>query len=169
MWLRGPGVIRGYVAATNTGRFDSDGWLNSGDLGHLDAGGFLFLAGRGDDVINRGGEMLYPREIEEVLIGDPAIQDAVVVARPSPILGQVPVAYVIPAQEPETASSLQDLLARLNQRCTAELSRFKLPEAIYVVHDLPRAATGKVQRHRLRQTERETERPIERAAEPAAG
>jgi oxalate---CoA ligase len=173
VWLRGPGVIRGYVGATNTDRFDSDSWLNSGDLGHLDDGGFLFLAGRSDDVINRGGEMLYPREIEEVLIADPAIQDAVVVARPSPILGQVPVAYVIPAQEPETASSLQDLLGRLNRRCTAELSRFKLPEAIYVVHDLPRAATGKVQRHRLRQPERpaesQSERPAEREAEPAAG
>jgi acyl-coenzyme A synthetase/AMP-(fatty) acid ligase len=95
--------------------------------------------------------MLYPREIEEVLIADPAVQDAVVVGRPSPILGQVPVAYVIPAQEPDTAAHLQELLGRLNRRCTAELSRFKLPETIYVVQDLPRAATGKVQRHRLRE------------------
>jgi acyl-CoA synthetase (AMP-forming)/AMP-acid ligase II len=153
VWLRGAGVIRGYVAGRAPGRFDPDGWLNSGDLGYLDEDGFLFLAGRSDDVINRGGEMLYPREIEEVLIADPAVQDAVVVGRPSPILGQVPVAYVIPAQEPATAASLQELLGRLNERCAAELSRFKLPEAIYVVQDLPRAATGKVQRHRLRQAE----------------
>jgi acyl-coenzyme A synthetase/AMP-(fatty) acid ligase len=59
------------------------------------------------------------------------------------------VAYVIPAIEPATADRLQDLLDRLNQRCVAELSRFKVPEAIYVVQDLPRAATGKVQRHRI--------------------
>jgi acyl-coenzyme A synthetase/AMP-(fatty) acid ligase len=97
--------------------------------------------------------MLYPREIEEVLMADPAVQDAVVVGRPSPILGQVPVAYVIPAHEPDTAAHLQDLLSRLSERCAAELSRFKRPEAIYVVEDLPRAATGKVQRHRLRQAE----------------
>jgi acyl-CoA synthetase (AMP-forming)/AMP-acid ligase II len=153
VWLRGAGVIRGYVAGRAPERFDPDGWLNSGDLGYLDEDGFLFLAGRSDDVINRGGEMLYPREIEEVLIADPGVQDAVVVGRPSPILGQVPVAYVIPAQEPATAASVQDLLGRLNARCAAELSKFKLPEAIYVVQDLPRAATGKVQRHRLRQAE----------------
>jgi acyl-coenzyme A synthetase/AMP-(fatty) acid ligase len=77
------------------------------------------------------------------------VQDAVVVGRPSPILGQVPVAYVIPAVEPTTADRLQDLLGQLNQRCAAELSRFKVPEAIYVVQDLPRAATGKVLRHRV--------------------
>jgi acyl-CoA synthetase (AMP-forming)/AMP-acid ligase II len=153
VWLRGAGVIRRYVGDRAAERFDVDGWLNSGDLGYLDADGFLFLAGRSDDVINRGGEMLYPREIEEVLIADPAVQDAVVVGRPSPILGQVPVAYVIPAEEPDTAAHLQELLGRLNQRCTAELSRFKLPETIYVVQDLPRAATGKVQRHRLREAE----------------
>ncbi|HEY2277091.1 MAG TPA: AMP-binding protein [Streptosporangiaceae bacterium] len=160
VWLRGPGVISAYVAARGgrpgTGtvaaeRFGADGWLSSGDLGYRDEGGFLFLAGRSDDVINRGGEMLYPREIEEVLMADPAVRDAVVVGRSNTILGQVPVAYVIPAQEPDTASHLEELLARLNGRCAAELSRFKLPEAIYVVPDLPRAATGKVQRHRLRQ------------------
>jgi acyl-CoA synthetase (AMP-forming)/AMP-acid ligase II len=150
VWLRGPGVIGGYVGGRAAERFDDDGWLNTGDLGHVDDQGFLFLAGRSDDVINRGGEMLYPREIEEVLIADPAVQDAVVVGRPSPILGQVPVAYVIPAEEPASADRLQDLLGRLNQRCAAELSRFKVPDAIYVVQDLPRAATGKVQRHRLR-------------------
>jgi oxalate---CoA ligase len=163
VWLRGPGVIGGYVATeggrpgTSTARaaerFGADGWLNSGDLGYLDGDGFLFLAGRSDDVINRGGEMLYPREIEEVLMADPAVQDAVVVGRSSPILGQVPVAYVIPAREPDTAGQLEELLARLNGRCAAELSRFKLPETIYVVPDLPRAATGKVQRHRLRQAQ----------------
>jgi oxalate---CoA ligase len=153
VWLRGPGVIGGYVAGQAAERFDADGWLNSADLGYLDEDGFLFLAGRSDDVINRGGEMLYPREIEEVLMADPAVRDAVVVGRSSPILGQVPVAYVIPVQEPDTAGQLEELLARLNRRCAAELSRYKRPEAIYVVPDLPRAATGKVQRHRLRQTQ----------------
>jgi oxalate---CoA ligase len=150
VWLRGPGVIGAYVGGGAPERFGAGGWLNSGDLGYLYRDGFLFLAGRSDDVINRGGEMLYPREIEEVLMADPAVRDAVVVGRPSPILGQVPVAYVIPAQEPDTAGHLEELLARLNGRCAAELSRFKRPEAIYVVPDLPRAATGKVQRHRLR-------------------
>ena len=101
-------------------------------------------------MINRGGELLYPREIEETLIADPAVLDAVVVGRPDPILGQVPVAYVIPARDPATAADLEHLLDVLGARYAAELSRFKRPEAIYVVEDLPRAATGNVQRYRLR-------------------
>ena len=150
IWIRGAGVIDGYADGRARERFDSAGWLNTGDLGYLDDAGFLFLTGRSDDVINRGGELLYPREIEETLIADPAVRDAVVVGRADPILGQVPVAYVIPADDPGTAEGLQHLLDMLGARCAAELSRFKRPEAIYVVEDLPRAATGKVQRYRLR-------------------
>jgi oxalate---CoA ligase len=151
IWIRGAGVIDGYADGRVPERFDGGGWLNTGDLGYVDGAGFLFLTGRSDDVINRGGELLYPREIEEVLMADSAVRDAVVVGRPDPILGQVPVAYVIPAQGPETAAGLQHLLDVLAARCSAELSRFKRPEAIYVVDDLPRAATGKIQRFRLRQ------------------
>ncbi len=121
----------------------------------------MFLAGRGDDVINRGGEMLYPREIEEVLVADSAVRDAVVVGRPDSVLGQVPVAYVIPVRDPGTADGLQHLLDVLAARCAAELSRFKRPEAVYVVDELPRAATGKIQRYRLRE-------PRPAAAVPAA-
>jgi acyl-CoA synthetase (AMP-forming)/AMP-acid ligase II len=151
IWIRGAGVIDGYADGRAAERFDAGGWLNTGDVGYVDGAGFLFLTGRSDDVINRGGELLYPREIEEVLIADSAVRDAVVVGRPDPILGQVPVAYVIPVQGPETAAGLQHLLDVLAARCAAELSRFKRPEAIYVVDDLPRTATGKIQRFRLRQ------------------
>ena len=161
IWIRGPGVIGGYAGGRAAERFDAAGWLNTGDLGHLDEDGFLFLAGRGDDVINRGGEMLYPREIEEVLIADSAVRDAVVVGRPDSVLGEVPVAYVIPVRDPGTADGLQHLLDVLAARCAAELSRFKRPEAVYVVDELPRAATGKIQRYRLRE-------PSPAAAVPAA-
>jgi oxalate---CoA ligase len=161
IWIRGAGVIDGYVGGRAAERFDAAGWLNTGDLGHLDEDGFLFLAGRGDDVINRGGEMLYPREIEEVLIAVAGVADAAVVGRPDSILGQVPVAYVIPVRAPGTADGLQHLLDVLAARCAAELSRFKRPEAIYVVGELPRAATGKIQRYRLRE-------PGPAAAVPAA-
>ena len=151
IWIRGAGVIDAYVGGRAADRFDAGGWLDTRDLGHLDEDGFLFLAGRSDDVINRGGEMLYPREIEEVLIADSAVRDAVVVGRPDPVLGQVPVAYVIPARDPATADSLQALLDQLTARCAAHLSRYKQPQAIYVVEDLPRAATGKIQRAVLAQ------------------
>jgi acyl-CoA synthetase (AMP-forming)/AMP-acid ligase II len=151
IWIRGAGIIDSYAGGCGAERFDADGWLGTRDLGYFDEDGFLFLAGRGDDVINRGGEMLYPREIEEVLIAEPAVRDAVVVGRPDPVLGQVPVAYVIPVWDPATADGLQDLLDLLSARCSAQLSRYKLPQAIYVVEDFPRAATGKVQRRVLAQ------------------
>jgi acyl-CoA synthetase (AMP-forming)/AMP-acid ligase II len=149
IWIRGAGVIDSYDGGRDAERFDSYGWLDTGDRGYFDADSFLFLAGRRDDVINRGGEMLYPREIEEVLIADPAVRDAVVVGRPDPTLGEVPVAYVIPTREPVTAHDTQELLGRLSVRCAQQLSRYKVPERIYVVDEVPRAATGKIQRRGL--------------------
>jgi acyl-CoA synthetase (AMP-forming)/AMP-acid ligase II len=137
IWIRGPGVIDCYADGRATERFDAGGWLDTRDLGYVDEDGFLFLAGRSDDAINRGGEMLYPREIEGMLIAEPAVRDAVVVGRPDPVFGQVPVAYVIPVRDPVTADGLQALLDQLAARCSTQLSRDKRPEAIYVVEDLP--------------------------------
>ena len=88
IWIRGAGVIDGYADGRAAERFDAGGWLNTGDLGYVDGDGFLFLTGRSDDVINRGGELLYPREIEEVLIADAAVRDAVVVGLPTPSWGR---------------------------------------------------------------------------------
>jgi acyl-CoA synthetase (AMP-forming)/AMP-acid ligase II len=151
IWIRGSGVINAYDGGRAADRFDAGGWLDTGDRGFLDADGYLCLVGRSDDVINRGGELLYPREIEEVLIADPGVRDAVVVGRADPILGQVPVAYVVPMQDRDTIESLQELLERLCARCTAQLSRYKVPQAIYPMERLPRAATGKVQRQVIAQ------------------
>ena len=98
--IRGPGVITEYAAGGPAGAIDADGWLETGDLGHLDEDGYLFLAGRSDDVINRGGEKIYPREIEEFLLTQPGVRSAVVVAASDEVLGQRPVAYVVPADRP---------------------------------------------------------------------
>ena len=95
--IRGPGVITEYAAGGPVGAIDADGWLETGDLGHLDQDGYLFLAGRSDDVINRGGEKIYPREIEEFLLTQPGVRSAAVVAASDEVLGQRPIAYVIPA------------------------------------------------------------------------
>ena len=102
-------------------RFDADGWLDTGDLGRLDADGYLFLAGRTDDVINRGGELVYPREIEEVLLADDAVLDAVVVGRPDDILGAVPVAYVIATRSADASTR------RAGRRTRAAMSRAAEP------------------------------------------
>src|SRR6185437_15402927 len=83
--IRGPGVI------------DADGWLDTSDLGYLDADEYLFLVGRSDDVINRGGEKIYPREIEEVLLAQPGVRSVAVIGLPDAVLGERPAAYVVPA------------------------------------------------------------------------
>ena len=95
--IRGRGVIREYAEGGPAGAIDPAGWLDTGDLGHLDQDGYLFLAGRSDDVINRGGEKIYPREIEEFLLAQPGVRSAAVVAAHDEVLGERPVAYVVPA------------------------------------------------------------------------
>ena len=93
--IRGPSVVGGYVGNGHRDRFHPDGWLRTGDLGHRDADGFVYLDARTDDVINRGGEKVFPREVEEVISADPMVASVAVVGRDDPELGQVPVAYVV--------------------------------------------------------------------------
>ncbi|WIE53261.1 AMP-binding protein [Curtobacterium sp. MCBD17_003] len=148
LWIRGPGVVSRYLFGRASERFDAEGWLSTGDLGSISTDGWVSLAGRSDDVINRGGEKVYPSEVEDVLLGDARVLEAVVVGRPDPILGHVPVAYVIPQPSEDTAAA--SLVADLTARCAAQLTRFRRPVEIIVVPDLPRAPTGKVQRARVR-------------------
>lgn len=150
LWIRGPGIVTGYFAGAAADRFDDDGWLRTGDLGSIDDSGFVFLSGRSDDVINRGGEKVYPAEVEEVLLGDERVREAVVVGRPDPILHQVPVAYVMTAEGVPDAET-GDIVDGLRARCERELPRYKRPVEISVVVDLPRAPTGKIQRSRVRE------------------
>jgi acyl-CoA synthetase (AMP-forming)/AMP-acid ligase II len=145
--IRGPGVITEYAEGGPADAIDADGWLETGDLGHLDQDGYLFLAGRSDDVINRGGEKIYPREIEEFLLTQPGVRSAVVVAARDEVLGQQPVAYVVPATDPGEP----DLADTLRAACEAELPRPKRPTGFCLVPELPLGATGKVSRRRLRE------------------
>jgi oxalate---CoA ligase len=158
--IRGRGVIRAYATETGNDRFRAGGWLATGDLGRLDADGFLYLVGRTDDVINRGGEKIFPREIEEVLLTDPRVARAVVVAAPDDVLGAVPVARVQPvAPEPAAddeatvrgwaprgAVDRDRLRADLAELCAARLERFKLPVRVDIVDNIPVGQTGKVLR-----------------------
>jgi oxalate---CoA ligase len=143
--IRGRGVIRGYAAGGPAGAIDPQGWLDTGDLGHLDSDGYLFLAGRADDVINRGGEKIYPREIEDFLLGLPGVSSAVVVAARDEVLGERPVAYVVPA------GARPGLEQALREACAAALPRPKQPSAFCLVSELPLGPTGKVARRRLRE------------------
>ncbi|HEY3958188.1 MAG TPA: AMP-binding protein [Streptosporangiaceae bacterium] len=142
--IRGRNVIHGYLGPGRTPvpARSGDGWLSTGDLARQDARGFLYLAGRSNDVINRGGEKFHPREIEEVLLADPRVRNAVVVGRPHRLLGEEPVAYVVA----DSGFDHGELLAR----CERVLSPYKRPADVVVVDALPAGPTGKLDRRALR-------------------
>ena len=146
--IRGGGVIRSYAAGGRPGAIDADGWLNTGDLGYLDADGYLFLVGRSDDVINRGGEKIYPREIEEILLAQPGVRSAAVIGATDEVLGERPVAYVVP----DVTAGADEVEARLRTVCAERLPRHKQPSEFWLVDAMPLGPTGKISRRRLKES-----------------
>ncbi len=148
--IRGPSVVGAYDGDEHRDCFHADGWLRTGDLGHRDADGFVYLDARTDDVINRGGEKVYPREVEEVIIADPMVGSVAVVGRRDPDLGQVPVAYVVLRTDGRGGSRVVgESVARIRLALERCLVRSKRPAALCVVEELPAGATGKVRRGSL--------------------
>ncbi|MGH3717306.1 MAG: AMP-binding protein [Pseudonocardiaceae bacterium] len=149
--IRGESVISTYTEGAAAERFDAEGWLDTGDLGRLDTDGYLYLAGRRDDVVNCGGELVYPGEVEEILLGEVAVAEAAVAERPHEVLGAVPVAWIRPVLELD-GEQADELVGRLRLRCEQQLSRVKRPVEFRIVAGLPRTPTGKVLRRRLRES-----------------
>jgi amino acid adenylation domain-containing protein len=142
--LRGPNMSRGYYndeAATRAAW--RNGWFRTGDLGHLDADGYLFIAGRIKDIINRGGQKVSPLEVEEVLLSHPAVLEAGVFAVPHPKLGENVAAVVVLRSNSEASS---DQLRRFARK---RLAAYKVPSLIHSVTALPKGASGKVKRNAL--------------------
>ncbi|MCW2639405.1 MAG: Acyl-CoA synthetase [Dactylosporangium sp.] len=150
--LRGRQVASRYLELTGHGAEgsrparDACGWLPTGDLGFRDEDGFVYLVGRADDVINRGGEKVYPQEVENALLSHAAVRSAAVVAAPHDRLGQVPVAFVT-LQPRQTDPGMVEELHRL---CAQRLARYKRPTVIEIAAALPTGPTGKVLRRTLR-------------------
>ncbi len=140
------GVGEVHARADHLFRVDGEGWLHSGDLGRVAPDGYLYLSGRRSDMIIRGGENVHPVEVETVLSAHPGVADAAVVGVPDARLGQTVAAFVVPAD----AATPPDPEA-LRSFVRAELSGFKVPAHWHFVDELPRNATGKVLRHRLRE------------------
>ncbi len=141
--VRGGGTMRGYwrdEAATRAA-LSADGWLATGDVGTIDADGYLTLVDRKKDVILRGGYNVYPREVEEVLVSHPAVQQAVAVGVPDDRLGEEVVALVV-LREPALPD---DLRAYARER----LAAYKYPRLVVAVDELPVGPTGKVLRRDL--------------------
>jgi acyl-CoA synthetase (AMP-forming)/AMP-acid ligase II len=146
--IRGPGVIGAYAGTGYEDRVDAAGWLDSGDLGYLDEDGYLFLVGRADDVINRGGEKIFPREVEETILADPDVRAAVVVGWDHQVFGRVPVAFLVAegVAGDDDRSRAEAIVDRLHGRCARDLSRPKRPVAFHVVQQLPAGPNGKIRR-----------------------
>jgi acyl-CoA synthetase (AMP-forming)/AMP-acid ligase II/thioesterase domain-containing protein len=147
VWVRGPTVMSGYLDAPelNQAAF-KEGWFCTGDIGSLDKAGFLSLHGRLSELINRGGEKIAPAEIESALLRHPAVAEAAAFAIPHPRLGEDVAAAIIPHP------GAQATTADLRQFLQRELASFKIPRRILILDQLPKGATGKVQRRRLRES-----------------
>jgi acyl-CoA synthetase (AMP-forming)/AMP-acid ligase II len=152
--IRGETVITSYEGVGYEDRFTEDGWLRTGDLGYADDDGYVHLVGRSDDVINRGGEKIFPREIEEVILQVEGVANAVVVGMPDDVYGQVPVAYVR-FEEADLVDDAERVAAACKVVATeleAALPRVRRPARLHVVESMPAHSVGKVSTSKLRQT-----------------
>ena len=144
--LRGPNVMRGYVnKPADTAAVLTDGWLRTGDVGYFDNDGYLVLVDRVKDMIIRGGENIYPKEIENVLYSHPAVIEAAVVGRPDDTFGEEPVAFV--ALRGGSSATSDELIAH----CRSSLARFKVPRDLFILEVLPKNAVGKIAKQNLRE------------------
>jgi len=139
--IRGPNVTSGYEnnPAANAGAFIR-GWFRTGDQGVLDAEGYVFLRGRLKEVINRGGEKISPREVDEVLLSHPAVAQAVTFAVPHPTLGEDVAAAVVPREGALVTE------AQLREFAAGRVAHFKVPRQVVFLAEVPKGPTGKVQR-----------------------
>ncbi|MBV8951436.1 MAG: AMP-binding protein, partial [Actinobacteria bacterium] len=152
IWSRGPDLCAGYVdPALTDAAFDPEGWYASGDIGVLDADGYLTITDRKSDVIIRGGENVSAAEVEELLLRMPGVAEVAVVAAPDERLGEHVAAFVRtrPGARVPTLAELREHFDR------AGLARQKWPEELHAVDDLPRTPSGKVKKFVLRQQLRE--------------
>jgi acyl-CoA synthetase (AMP-forming)/AMP-acid ligase II len=143
--IQGPTVIDGYEnnAEANAKAF-TGGWFRTGDQGLLDPEGYLSLVGRLKEMINRGGEKIAPHEIDNVLLQHPAVGEAVAFGSPHPAWGEEVAAAVVLKGE----ATEKELIAFARDR----LADYKVPKKLYIVEQIPRTATGKIQRRAVAET-----------------
>jgi acyl-CoA synthetase (AMP-forming)/AMP-acid ligase II len=144
---RGPRLMSGYWkdAEKTAKTMTKDGWLHTGDMGYRDEEGYFYLAGRGDDLIIRGGENISPVEVENALYAHPAVEEAAVIGIPDPEWGEDPRAIVV--LKKGMAATAEELM----EFCRQRLSSFKRPRSVVFVDELPRTSTGKVLKRVLRE------------------
>jgi len=143
--LAGPNIMRGYYNLPDETKraFDKDRYFRTGDIGHLDDDGFLYITGRLKEMMIIGGENVFPRDIEEVLNRHPSVHDSAVIGVRDPSRGEIPIAFV------EIAEGAEFNEAELRTHCRNGLPQYKVPREIHAVGELPRNPTGKILRRML--------------------
>ena len=145
--IRGANVMHGYEGDSEANhKAFTNGWFRTGDQGHLDGDGYLFLTGRLKEIINRGGEKISAREIDDALLEHPDIVQAAAFAIPHPALGETVAAAVVLRENSQVTE------ANLRERLTERLADFKIPARILIVGDISKTSTGKVRRADLAAT-----------------
>jgi long-chain acyl-CoA synthetase len=144
--IKGPNIMKGYFKLeAQTAAAVVHGWLRTGDLGIMDVERRFYIVDRKKDLIIRGGQNVYPADVEEVLYSHPAVAEAVVIGRSDDVLGEVPEAYV--AFKPGALATVEELMSL----CKSELAYFKVPKSIHILDELPKGPTGKILRRGLRE------------------
>ncbi len=142
--LRGDNILKGYYKNPDaTAAAFRNGWFHTGDIGYRDADGFYFIVDRKSDMIIRGGENIYPREIDEVLYQHPAVAAAAVVGVPDELYGEEVSGFVVLREGSETSE------LELIDFCKQHLADYKCPKTIRLVKDIPKGPTGKLLKREL--------------------
>ena len=146
--VRGRNVMRGYWRdrEATAAALDGDGWFATGDIGHRDEEGYLYVDERKKDVIISAGENIYPAELEAILAAEVRLAEAVVVARPDPRWGEVPVVVCVAREPAGDAIGRETILALFDGR----IARYKHPRDVVFLEALPKNALGKIMKYELR-------------------
>jgi long-chain acyl-CoA synthetase len=146
---KGDNVMKGYFKNPEANKQDlKNGWLYTGDIGYMDEDGFFYIVDRKKDMIIRGGENIYPREIEEVLYAYPGVSMAAVIGVYDEIYGEVPKAFIV--MKEDTTATAEEVIAH----CKQNLANYKVPKYIEFRDDLPKNPTGKIMKVPLREEEK---------------
>jgi long-chain acyl-CoA synthetase len=147
--IRGTCLTNGYLNKPEATKeaFDVEGWFHSGDIAYMDAEGYAYIVDRKKDMINVGGEKVFPSEVEDMMLSHPKIKDLVIVGIPDDLKGEAPKAFIA-LQEGETATEQE-----IKTYCKAKMAPYKVPVAVEFITEVPRSASGKALRRMLRDKE----------------
>ena len=147
--VKGTCVTNGYLNKQDATKesFDTEGWFHSGDIAHMDEDGYAYIVDRKKDMINVGGEKVYPSEVEDMMLDHPKIKDLVIVGIPDDLKGEAPKAFI------QLKEGERSTLEEIREFCRSKMAPYKVPMAVEFVDEIPRLASGKALRRQLRDRE----------------